>query len=96
MGVSINGVSINGEGTRLWGVIRVDKDRSSDTSLQMWLANDEEHLKEQILEEWLQDYNDEGDSFRKQVEKDFETDWEYRIISYEIDMTGLMRPWIQL
>jgi hypothetical protein len=45
--------------------------------------------------EYLQDY-DEGDSFRKQVEEDFETDWEYRIISYEIDMTGLMRPWIQL
>jgi hypothetical protein len=61
----------------------------------MWLANDEEHLKEQLLVEYLQDY-DEGDSFRKQVEEDFETDWEYRIISYEIDMTGLMRPWIQL
>jgi hypothetical protein len=95
MGVSINGISINGEGTRLWGVFIVDTDRPKDTLLQMWLANDEEHLKEQLLVEYLQDY-DEGDSFRKQVEEDFETDWEYRIISYEIDMTGLMRPWIQL
>ena len=95
MGVSINGVSINGEGTRLWGVIRVDKDRSSDTSLQMWLANDDEHLKEQILEEWLQDYN-AGDWMRKEIERDFENDWECSIIPYEIDMSGLMRPWTKL
>ena len=95
MGVSINGVSINGEGTRLWGVIRVDKDRSSDTSLQMWLANDDEHLKEQILGEWLQDYND-GDWMRKEIERDFENDWECSIIPYEIDMSGLMRPWTKL
>jgi hypothetical protein len=47
-------VSINGEGTGLWGLVRVDGNRSRDTSLEIWLANDEEHLKEQILEEWLE------------------------------------------
>jgi len=88
-------VSINGEGEKLWGLVRVDRDRSSDTSLEMWLANDEEHLKEQLLEEYLQDYDD-GDWFRKEVEKDFENDWEDSILPFEIDMAGLMRPWTKL
>lgn len=95
MGVSINGVSINGEGTRLWGVIRVDTYRPSDSSLQMWLANDEEHLKKQVLEEFLQDFN-QGDWLGKEIERDFENDWECSIIPYEIDMSGFMRPWIKL
>ena len=88
-------VSINGEGTRLWGLVKVDSDRSSDTSLEMWLANDEEHLKEQLLEEYLQDYDD-GDWLRKEVEKDFENDWECSILPFEIDISGLMRPWTKL
>lgn len=88
-------VSINGEGTRLWVLVRVDRDHYSDTSLQMWLANDEEHIKEQLLEEYLQDY-DEGDWMRREVEKDFDNDWKYSILPFEIDLSGLMKPWAKL
>ena len=88
-------VSINGEGTRLWGVVKVDRDRSSDTSLEMWLADDEEHLKKKLLEEYLQDYDD-GDWFRNEIEKDFENDWECTIIPNEIDVSGFIKPWTKL
>ena len=88
-------VSINGEGAKLWGLVRVDRERSRDTSLEMWLANDEEHLKEQLLEEYLQDYDD-GDWMRGEVEKDFENDWECSILPFEIDMSGLVKPWTKL
>jgi hypothetical protein len=88
-------ISINGEGTKLWGLVRADSDRSRDTSLEMWLANDEEHLKEQILEEWLES-TCEGDWLRKEIEKDFENDWDCSILPFEIDLSGLMKPWTKL
>lgn len=88
-------VSINGEGAKLWGLVRVSRDRSSETSLEMWLANNEEHLKEQSLEEYLQDY-DEGDWMRGELENNFENDWECYILPFEIDMSGLVKPWTKL
>ena len=88
-------VSINGEGAKLWGVITVDTDRYADSTLQMWLANDEDHLREQILEEWLQDY-EEDDWMKGEVEKQFEREWDVVILPKEIDMAGLMEPWVKL
>ncbi len=88
-------IPINGEGSKLWGVVNVDPDRSCDSTLQMWLANDEEHLKKQILEEWLQDYNEE-DWWWGETTKDFENAWENKILPNEIDTSGLMRPWTKL
>ncbi len=88
-------ICINGEGAKLWGLVKVDRDRSRDTSLEMWLANDEEHLKEQILDEWLE-HTEEGDWMREEITRDFENDWECSILPYEIDMNGLMRPWTKL
>ena len=88
-------IPINGEGSKLWGVVNVYSDRGCDSTLQMWLANDEEHLKKQILEEWLQDYNEE-DWWWGETMKDFGNAWGNKILPNEIDTSGLMRPWTKL
>jgi hypothetical protein len=88
-------ISINGEGGKLWGVVNVDSDRSYDSTLQMWLADDEEHLKKQILEEWLQDY-EEGEWMWKETTDDFESAWGNRILPNEIDVSGFIKPWTKL
>jgi hypothetical protein len=88
-------IPINGEGGKLWGVVNVDSDRSYDSTLQMWLADDEEHLKKQILEEWLQDY-EEGEWMWKETTDDFESAWGNRILPNEIDVSGFIKPWTKL
>jgi hypothetical protein len=88
-------ISINGEGIKLWGVVNVDSDRSYDSTLQMWLADDEEHLKKQILKEWLQDY-EEGEWMWEETTDDFESAWGNRILPNEIDVSGFIKPWTKL
>lgn len=84
------GLFINGEGTGLWGVIRVDSDRDSDSKLEMWLANDKNNLYEQMMEEMLQ--GEENDWLIDIIKNDFENDWEVRILPNEIDTSRLPRP----
>lgn len=84
------GLFINGEGTGLWGVIRVDSDRDSDSKLEMWLANDKNDLYEQMMEEMLQ--GEEDDWLIGIIKNDFENDWEVRILPNEIDTSRLPKP----
>jgi hypothetical protein len=88
-------ISINGEGSKLWGVINVDTDRSYHSELEMWLANDSEHLKEQIMEELLQDYEEEDWMWEK-TRNNFEDSWENNILPNEIDVSGFIKPWTKL
>ena len=62
---------IIGEGSLLWCVVNVDRDDPEDTTIQFWLANDIDHLCEQIRGEWEMD---------KYWEEQFEQDWGYYIL----------------
>jgi hypothetical protein len=64
--VYIEDVQITGEGEFLYAVTSIDTDDSEDTSTTLWLANDEEHLYEQVKEDW------DIDTFQEDY---FQNDW---------------------
>mgnify|MGYP001298306480 CR=1 FL=1 len=77
------GIQINGEGNRLFVVVRVDQSDCEDTITELWLANDEEHLKEQVMIEYL------GVETVEEAEDDiakfgFDEDWGFSILPTEI------------
>jgi hypothetical protein len=80
---------VNGEGKKLYTVILIDTDDHEDSSIQMWKANDEDDLYNQILEDYLGYSLDnaeevENNMMHYQVVSNFEEDWGFEILFKEI------------
>jgi hypothetical protein len=56
----IDSSEVNGTGNKLYAVIMVNQDDSEDTTLQLWRADSEDHLYDQVAEEFY-DGEDPGD-----------------------------------
>jgi hypothetical protein len=48
----IDPTTVQGTGSNLYAVIMVDLDDSEDTSIQLWKADSEDHLYDQVSEEF--------------------------------------------
>jgi hypothetical protein len=66
---------LNGTGTQVWGIIYIDSDDCEDTSLEMWFADSEEHLYDQVVEHHEID---------EMLIESFEEDWGYKILPKRI------------
>ena len=66
---------IFGTGTQVWGIIYIDSDDCEDTSLEMWFADSEEHLYDQVVEHHDID---------EMLIESFKEDWGYKILPREI------------
>jgi hypothetical protein len=66
---------LNGTGTQVWGIIYIDSDDFEDTSLEMWLADSEEHLYDQVVEHHDID---------EMLIESFKEDWGYKILPKRI------------
>ena len=62
---------IFGTGTQVWGIIYIDSDDCEDTSLEMWFADSEEHLYDQVVEHHDID---------EMLIESFKEDWGYKIL----------------
>jgi hypothetical protein len=72
--VQISPEEINGEGNLLYTVIFIDEDDHEDTNIELWKANDEDHLYEQVKEEVVQ-------SSEERMENTiFDDSWGYTIL----------------
>jgi hypothetical protein len=49
---SIDPTAVQGTGSNLYAVIMIGQDDSEDTTLQLWRADDEDHLYDQVSEEF--------------------------------------------
>jgi hypothetical protein len=48
----IDSSEVNGTGNKLYVLIMVNQDDSEDTTLQLWRADSEDHLYDQVAEEF--------------------------------------------
>jgi hypothetical protein len=62
---------IIGEGSLLWCIILIDQSDHEDSSVNFWLADDIDHLYEQVKENWDID---------EVTEEQFAWDWGYYIL----------------
>ena len=62
---------IRGKGNLLWCLIIIDQDNQEDSSVNFWLANDEDDLYEQVKKAWDID---------EMLETEFRYDWGYYIL----------------
>ena len=70
-----NKLTGNPKGRFIWAVINVDTDDTEDSSVEFYLANDEDDL----FEVWLKD-NGLGEDDREMVEED----WGYKLLPKKI------------
>jgi hypothetical protein len=47
----IDPTTVQGTGNNLYALIKVDQDDAEDTTIQLWRADSEDHLYDQVLEE---------------------------------------------
>jgi hypothetical protein len=48
----IDSSGVNGTGNKLYALIMVNQDDSEDTTLELWRADSEDHLYDQVAEEF--------------------------------------------
>ena len=77
------GIRINGEGNILFTVVTVDREDCEDTTTELWLANDEDHLADQVMMEFLGVETIE-DAEDHEMKFQFDEDWGFSIIPTEI------------
>ena len=79
---------VRGEGKKIYIVVTVDQEDPEDTSTEIWRANDEDHLYEQVKEDFIgHNENIEPGSLSERISDDFEADWCYSILYTEIGKT---------
>ena len=64
----------HGKGKIIWAIISVDLDDAEDSNVSLWRADDEEHLYNQVKEDWC------GADAEDYILEDFEEAWAYRIL----------------
>jgi hypothetical protein len=67
----IESATVMGSGNNLYTIVMVDRDDSEDTSIQLWRADDEDHLYDQALEDFQ---GDTDESFKESLAVDFENE----------------------
>jgi hypothetical protein len=73
------------EGNILFLVTVVDTEDPEDTTTNVWVANDEEHLYDLVKEEFVGDDEDEDeDEDEDPIARNFENDWGINILFQEI------------
>lgn len=76
-------IKVNGEGNTLFAVVTVDREDCEDTTTELWLANDEYHLEEQVMLEFLGvDTIEEAEDHEMKFQ--FDEDWGFSIIPTKI------------
>lgn len=77
--------AVIGEGKNLWTVIYVSEDHE-DSTVQLWLADDEEHLYEQVKSDVV---GEEGDHGYEQMSEQFEFElWGHEIVFNKVATLG--------
>lgn len=74
---------IGGEGKNLYIITVVDQDDTEDTTSYLYRADDEDHLYQQLKADYV-GIDGEGDFMEKQIEKQFEDDWGFSILFFEV------------
>lgn len=69
--VQVDEQVIRGSGKNLYSLIMIDTDDSEDSTLQLWRADDEDHLYDQVLEDFQ---GDADDSMKEALVFDFENE----------------------
>lgn len=76
--------TIHGEGGQLWGIIIIDEDDSEDSTLELWRANDEDHLYEQFKVSRMgyqeDDEDDDDDDEEMTLEYRLDQDWGFTLL----------------
>lgn len=66
----IDPTKVQGIGNRLYAIIYVDQDDSEDTSMNLWRADDEDHLYDQLSENYYDGEDPEdfmGPNFEEEI-----------------------------
>lgn len=66
---------LNGKGSKVWALIWIDDDDLEMSSVEMWLADSEDHLYEQVIE---------FHEIDEIVMESFEKDWGYKILPNKV------------
>ena len=66
---------INGTGSQVWALIWIDDNDFEDSNVEMWLADSEEHLYEQVIE---------FHEIDEIVIDSFKNDWGYKILPNKV------------
>ena len=84
---------VNGQGKYLYVVVELENDENNGTDIQLWQANDDEHLKEQVFYEyggWENDNIDPSeDPMFDVIKAEFDQEWELNIVHKQIGIGEL-------
>lgn len=67
----IDPTTVQGTGNNLYALIKVDQDDAEDTTIELWRADNEDHLYDQVLEDFQ---GDADDSMKESLVFDFENE----------------------
>lgn len=79
-----NGYKVNSK-SKLFGLIIVDKDDSEDTSLELWVVDNEEQLRKAKLAEYAGDGEDSEEL--SYMEQEFDNDWGIYLLPKDLGTT---------
>jgi hypothetical protein len=82
MNVEINKEKLFGEGDILYTVVYIDKEDSEDSITEMWLANNEDDLSDQVQDSYIG--LDDGDEPDPMAIQEFEDKWGFEINYTEV------------
>ena len=77
-------IFIEGEGTILYLVNFIVEDSLYDSNVEMWLANNEPHLKSQIRETYFLSDEEEDEEDQKRLDSDLDDRWGSTILHREM------------